>query len=197
MKAIEKERSRRYDTSSGLARDIQRFLDEEPVEACPPSKAYLFKKFVKKNKGKVIAVGAVFSALSIGIMGTTWGFARARNAEMKALASGRVAIDERDQKEQQRIVAEQARLSEAEQRDKAERQLIEGILRPIGFGQEPNEAELRSFIDWSCMTDDQLKLRVIEVAMEDPEKALRLARRATRPIQACVGCARCHCSSNK
>ena len=50
MKALEKDRTRRYDTANGFARDIQRYLADEVVEARPPSRGYRLKKFVKRNK---------------------------------------------------------------------------------------------------------------------------------------------------
>ena len=57
LKALEKERDRRYVTANGLARDLERFLNDEAVEACPPSAAYKLSKFVRKNR-KVLAISA-------------------------------------------------------------------------------------------------------------------------------------------
>ena len=50
MKALEKDRTRRYETANGLARDVQRYLDDEPVEACPPSAGYRLRKFARKHR---------------------------------------------------------------------------------------------------------------------------------------------------
>src|SRR6202163_3589979 len=50
MKALEKDRTRRYDTANGLALDIQRYLDDEPVQACPPSASYRLRKLVRKHR---------------------------------------------------------------------------------------------------------------------------------------------------
>ena len=72
MKSLEKERTRRYETATGLARDIERFLNDEAVEACPPSRSYRLKRFVRKHKGQVIAVSGVLLALVIGLAATTW-----------------------------------------------------------------------------------------------------------------------------
>src|SRR5438046_7454255 len=55
MKALEKDRSRRYETANGFAMDVQRYLADEPVLACPPSAVYRLKKFVRRNKGPVVA----------------------------------------------------------------------------------------------------------------------------------------------
>ena len=71
MKALEKDRTRRYETASGFARDIQRHLDGDSVEACPPSRAYRFQKFVRKHRTGLattaafvllLVVASVFSA---------------------------------------------------------------------------------------------------------------------------------------
>src|SRR5215831_16128156 len=63
MKALEKDRNRRYETPNGFALDILRYLADEPVLAGPPSAAYRLKKFVKRNKGPVVAAGLVLLAL--------------------------------------------------------------------------------------------------------------------------------------
>src|SRR5690606_11307578 len=55
MRALDKDRARRYDTASGLAADIARHLTGEPVEAAPPSRAYRVRKFVRRHRGPVLA----------------------------------------------------------------------------------------------------------------------------------------------
>ena len=50
MKALEKDRNRRYETANGLAADLRRYLDDEPVQACPPTAAYRLSKFAKKYR---------------------------------------------------------------------------------------------------------------------------------------------------
>ena len=97
MKTLEKERSRRYETANGLARDIERFLNDEAVEACPPSTAYRLKKFLRKNKGKAIAAGAVMMALVLGIIGTGWGLLSAEAAKAAANLSAAQAIASEEQ----------------------------------------------------------------------------------------------------
>ena len=78
MKALEKDRNRRYDTANGFARDIQRYLADEVVEARPPSRGYRLKKFVKRNKIQVIAASLVLLTLLAGVAGTTFGMIRAQ-----------------------------------------------------------------------------------------------------------------------
>jgi eukaryotic-like serine/threonine-protein kinase len=80
MKCLEKDRSRRYETASGLARDIQRYLADESVEACPPSVGYRLSKFVRRNRGPVLSVGLLILLLVAGIAGTSVGLARAEAA---------------------------------------------------------------------------------------------------------------------
>ena len=81
MKALEKDRTRRYETANGLARDIQRYLDDEVVEARPPSTGYRIGKFVRRHRAQVIAAGLVLLALLAGIAGTTWGLIREARAK--------------------------------------------------------------------------------------------------------------------
>ena len=64
MKCLEKDRSRRYDTASGLARDVERYLGDEPVEACPPSARYRLRKFARKHR-KALVTAAAFAMLLI------------------------------------------------------------------------------------------------------------------------------------
>src|SRR5207249_4766691 len=91
MKALEKDRARRYETANGLASDIQRHLNNEPVVACPPSAVYRFQKFVRRHKGAVTAAGLVLRVLLGGIAGTTWGLARALHQQREAERQARIA----------------------------------------------------------------------------------------------------------
>ncbi|MHC1768592.1 MAG: protein kinase [Verrucomicrobiia bacterium] len=72
MKCLEKDRTRRYETANGLALDVERHLRNEAVAACPPSKAYRVRKFVRRNKVMVTSASMVVLALSLGIIASTW-----------------------------------------------------------------------------------------------------------------------------
>lgn len=72
MKCLEKDRSRRYETANGLARDIQRYLADDVVEARPPSAAYRLRKFVRRNRAMVSAGSALAAALLIGVVAFAW-----------------------------------------------------------------------------------------------------------------------------
>jgi eukaryotic-like serine/threonine-protein kinase len=84
MKALEKDRARRYGSPSEMAADIQRHLRNEPVLASPPTKAYLLSKFVRRHRVGVAAGAFVLLALLVGITGTTIGLFRAVRAEKVA-----------------------------------------------------------------------------------------------------------------
>jgi hypothetical protein len=75
MKALEKDRNRRYETANGLARDVQRYLADEPVLACPPSLSYRLRKFVWRNKGAVVAACLTLVALLATVVGLAVGLA--------------------------------------------------------------------------------------------------------------------------
>src|SRR5207248_11230197 len=87
MKALEKDRSRRYETANGSAMDVQRYLADEAVQACPPSSGYRLRKFVGRNKRSVLAASLVILILLAGFIGTTWGMVESRRrAEAERLA---------------------------------------------------------------------------------------------------------------
>ena len=101
MKCLEKQRDRRYETANGLARDIQRYLSDEVVEARPPSAGYRVRKFVSRHRGQVLAAGLVLLALLAGVAGTTWGLIREAKANAGLtranadLSRSRAAVQER------------------------------------------------------------------------------------------------------
>jgi tetratricopeptide (TPR) repeat protein len=93
MKALEKDRSRRYETANSFAMDIQRYLADEPVQACPPSAGYRLWKFARKFR-VVLRVAAAFVALLIvAATVSTWQAVRATLAERQAVANFRMARD--------------------------------------------------------------------------------------------------------
>ncbi len=98
MKCLEKDRNRRYETANGFAADVQRYLDDEQVQACPPSVGYRLRKFVRRNRGPVLAGAIIVLVLVCGIVGTSLGLVAARS---------------------QRDAAEIARLDEAREKNRA------------------------------------------------------------------------------
>ncbi len=115
MKALEKDRTRRYETANGFAADVLRHLAYEPVLAAPPSRAYRLRKFVRKHRGAVIAASLVLLALLGGIAGTTWGLIRADRA--RAAEAKRVTErDEALKKEAERVKERDAAIKIANDR---------------------------------------------------------------------------------
>jgi regulation of enolase protein 1 (concanavalin A-like superfamily) len=90
MKTLEKDRTRRYETASGLAADIQHHLNNEPVVAGPPSGLYWFQKFVRRNKLAFAAATAVVLALIVGLGLSSWLFLREKEARQRAVAAEQV-----------------------------------------------------------------------------------------------------------
>ena len=110
LKALEKDRTRRYDTANGLAADIQRYLADEVVEARPPSAGYLFKKVKRRNKGPVSGALAVLIVFVLGMVGTAWGRVQAERARTAAAdqeaarARAEAEIERQQQAEERRRV---------------------------------------------------------------------------------------------
>jgi hypothetical protein len=84
MKCLEKDRNRRYESAGALARDIERYLNDDPVQACPPSASYRFRKFARRNKTLLAAGGAIAAALVTGLGLSTWMYFRAATERDRA-----------------------------------------------------------------------------------------------------------------
>ena len=91
MKALEKDRNRRYETANALAMDIRRYLDNEPVLARPPSRWYRLQKLVRRNQSMFVSAAAVTAALLIGTVTSTWLFVREREARARETGLRRAA----------------------------------------------------------------------------------------------------------
>ncbi|MCG8405908.1 MAG: serine/threonine-protein kinase [Phycisphaerales bacterium] len=96
MKSLEKDRSRRYPTANALAADIERYLTDQPVEACPPGAAYRFRKFARRYRASLalstVAVVVLIALVSLSVASAV----RARRAEKLASAEARSARRELD-----------------------------------------------------------------------------------------------------
>jgi hypothetical protein len=71
MKSLEKARARRYESASGFARDVQRYLDGDAVEACPPSALYRLRKFARKHRAALAFASAFAAMLVLGAVLST------------------------------------------------------------------------------------------------------------------------------
>jgi eukaryotic-like serine/threonine-protein kinase len=84
MKALEKDRRRRYETANDFAADVMRYLTDKPVEACPPSARYRFTKFMRRNRAGLTTSALVAMALVAGMALSLWQAARARRSAIEA-----------------------------------------------------------------------------------------------------------------
>src|SRR6185436_10707659 len=100
MKCLEKDRTRRYETTNGLAADLNRHLNNEPVVARPPSAAYKFQKAFRRNRLAFAAGTAVAASLVIGMGVSTWLYFRAVQAmdgeKKQRLAAVKAATERRE-----------------------------------------------------------------------------------------------------
>jgi eukaryotic-like serine/threonine-protein kinase len=144
MKTLAKERDRRYETASGLARDVERFLNHQPVLAGPPGASYRLRKFVRRNRGAVVAASLLALTLLAGIVGTTSGWIAADRARM--------AEKSRAEGEQRARLEAQSQTSRAEQAARAERAARENESAERKYAQA-----IASFV-----TDDFLALTSVE-----------------------------------
>ena len=127
MKWLEKDRSRRYETANGVARDLKRYLADEPVEAYPPSSSYRLRKFARKYK-KALATAAAFALLLVaGVVMSTLLAVWATSAERMAKQSELEA-------NQQRLTAEVAKHQALVAKAEADRQRDEARLTAYASG---------------------------------------------------------------
>ncbi len=148
MRALEKDRARRYETANGLALDVQRHLHNEPVVASPPSWAYRLQKLVRRNRVVFIAGGAVALALVFGMSASTWLFLKERAAHQRALAAEqqqarlRLEAETREKITQAALLVSQERFAEAD-----------ALLKEISLEQPSLEgaAVIRAVGEWHAL----------------------------------------------
>ena len=118
MKALEKDRSRRYETASALAADVRRFLNHEPIEARPPSTWYRFSKLARRNKVALTTAAVVAAAMVLGTAVSLWQAVRATRAE----ARQKIAADKATAEADRAVAAEKQARDERNRAMKAEAQ---------------------------------------------------------------------------
>ena len=106
MKAMEKDRTRRYESASEFAGDVRRYLDDEPVQACPPSTAYRLGKFYRRHKTLLAFAGSLALTLLLGAAAATGQALRATKAEQRQREEAEIAQQERGEAEKQRKLAQ-------------------------------------------------------------------------------------------
>ncbi len=143
MKALEKDRSRRYETVNGLAMDIERYLSNEPVMARPPSRTYRLKKLMLRNRGVFISALIVAGVLIAGLGTSTWFFFKERESRREAERGQANEELLRQQAEIQTRIARAAAFVGQNDFEDADRLLAEitfpentsegeGVFRPLG-----------------------------------------------------------------
>jgi serine/threonine protein kinase/tetratricopeptide (TPR) repeat protein len=155
MKALEKDRARRYESASAFAADVLRYLHDEPVEACPPSAGYRARKFLRRHRRSVAAVAVVFLALVVGATVSTRQAIRATLAEGTAQQERDAARAARDAEASERRRAEAAQRQAVAQRDRS--QAILSFVEDDLLAQ----ANPRMQADFDRYPDPQIKLRTV------------------------------------
>jgi WD40 repeat protein len=107
MKCLDKDRTRRYETANGLARDIERHLNNEPVAARSPSMRYRLHKSFRRNKLVFTSAGVVGLALVLGVLVSSWQAIRATKAQRVATTETKLAKEQRQRAEQGEMSARQ------------------------------------------------------------------------------------------
>jgi WD40 repeat protein len=137
MKALEKDRARRYETAAGLANDVERYLKDEPVEACPPGVGYRLRKFCRRHR-TALATAAGFAVLLIaGAAAAGWQALRATSAEHATAVERDRTAEQRDEAEKQRDAALAAGKETARHRDETNAAL--GKLKLTQEEQQANQ----------------------------------------------------------
>ena len=147
MKALEKDRTRRYETANGLAADIKEYLANEPVTASPPSRVYRFRKLVSRNKAAFAAGAAVLTALLVGLGVSTHSLVQEKRANEIARTEGKKS-QQVAQFLQDMLTSVGPEKSKGRDTEML-RDILDETARKIGnelVGQPEVEAELRSTI---------------------------------------------------
>ena len=144
MKALEKDRARRYETANGFASDIQRHLNNEPVLARPPSAAYRFQKLVRRNKLAFTAAASVAAALIMGLIISTWLLLREKEARRRVVAAEHVAQMAQASESKQRQQA-QTEAAKSQQVAQFLKDMLKGVGPSVALGRDT--AMLKEILD--------------------------------------------------
>lgn len=155
MKALEKDRTRRYETANSLAEDIQRYLDGEALTACPPSVTYRFRKFATRHKSMIATTVCIALVLVTGLIGTGW----------QAYVATQEANKRRNAEESLRLATEQRMAAEAA-REEAE------VQRRMALAAKMEAEKQR------LMAEDQRQIAILE-----REKAEASRRQAVQAFE--------------
>ena len=186
LKALEKQRDRRYDSTASLARDIERYLANESIEARPPEIWYRVSKMLRRNRLQIGAAGVLAAGLLAAGGGLIRGWIAADQAQNRV-------NETQAQVQKERVAKQRAEEAENAQRLAAERVLADSILSGLGLRESvglngmPVEADYAALQAWARIDDEDQRFRILELALSDAKTAMQVARCADDVIHACVG----------
>ena len=156
LKAIEKDRRHRYESAAALAADIQRYLRDEPVSARPPTRLYLMRKLIRRNKGAFVTALLVSIALLVGAAAASWSWVRMREALKNETAAKVLAEEEsRTSKDVAAFLANTVQDISADTADRKRALNAAGLLALLDSENERRSRELQ--------TDPKTDMRVATV----------------------------------
>ena len=161
MRAMEKDRRHRYSSAAEFAGDVERYLNNEPVIASPPSRLYRVRKFVSKNRWPVTAAAAILMALCLGLVASTILYFRAEGQRIEAQS-------ERAEAERQRVEAERQRLEAERQQTAAQRERAEAL-------RQGQAAELQRNLTGQALVQTEQSRRDAEFQRSEAEQKGQLA----------------------
>ena len=134
LKCLEKDRGRRYQAASGLARDLEHYLADEPVEACPPTAGYRLRKFARKHRTALVTAASFAVILLAGVVVSTWQAVRATSAGREARRLQITAEQAELEANQERLTALVAKQQALEAKTAADKQRDEARLAAYASG---------------------------------------------------------------
>src|SRR4029079_4162524 len=149
MKSLDKDRERRYESAASLARDVRRYLADEPVQACPPSTMYRFRKLARRYKTTLVMGSFVAAAPVAGTVVGTWQAIRAERSLVEAQRHRNLAEANYKQAEEQRSLAEAGYQETERQRQLAEasykqaRRAVDELFVHVGDDVTVNQPEFQ------------------------------------------------------
>jgi len=163
MKCLEKDRTRRYETANGLAADVNRFLQQEPIIARPPTVGYRFQKLVRRNKLAFAAASAVTLTLIAGLSFSTWAFLSEAAQRQTAVEEQKKAQAAQASEARQRLQADEARhQAEAQELVARQRAYASDMNLAYRTWEEGNLARAQELIEANRPAVGQSDLRTFE-----------------------------------
>lgn len=151
LKALEKDRTRRYSSARELADDIGRYLNNEPIAAAPPSRWYQWRKAIRRHRALFATGALIAAALMIAAIGATWGMLRAVSAA--------------NREAQQRVLAEQNAQEAAAAKEQAEQEAQRALAAERHAAQRANE--LKRMADFQASTMQNLNVGEMGARMRE------------------------------